>query len=74
MTALWSIVPIFVAALAILRSYGFRSDLFTEKSASDMACNDNHGYQIEFVSREPLMIHIRNFLSPTEATYFTSIL
>jgi hypothetical protein len=72
MTTLWSIV--FIAAFAILRNYGFHSDWFAGESATDILCNDNHGYQIEFLSQEPLLIHIQNFISPTEATYFTSIL
>lgn len=71
MTGLWPIV--FVAACAILWNHGFHSEWFARESATDIVCNDNHGYQIEFLSQEPLLIHVQNFISPDEATYFTSI-
>ncbi|KAI1763304.1 hypothetical protein GGR53DRAFT_497991 [Hypoxylon sp. FL1150] len=72
MTASWSII--FIATLGILWSYGSHSEWFAGRSAADIRCNDDHGYQIEFLSQEPLLIHIQNFLSTNEATYFTSIL
>ena len=71
MTALWSIV--FIAPLAILWNYDFPREWLAGGSATDIACNEDHGYQIELVSQEPLLIHIQNFLSHDEATYFTSI-
>ncbi|KAM3073490.1 hypothetical protein ACMFMF_006696 [Clarireedia jacksonii] len=71
MTALWPVV--FIPVLALLGNYGFHSAWFAGESAADVVCN-NHGYQIEFLSQEPLLIHIQNFISPAEATYFTSVL
>lgn len=74
MTALWTII--FIPVLAILRNYGFHNAIsawIQAQSATNIVC-DNHGYQIEFLSQDPLLIHVQNFISPAEATYFTSIL
>ncbi|KAI1170942.1 hypothetical protein F4777DRAFT_594479 [Nemania sp. FL0916] len=72
MTSLWPIV--FIGAFATLWNYGPPSDWLAGMFTPQVVCDNSHGYEIEFLSREPLLIHIPNFISLNEATYFTSIL
>lgn len=79
MTALWSIV--FVAALAVLgKNYGIYSEWFPAGASAEVAttpdtgCDEYHGYQIEFLSSDPLMIRIPNFISSAESAFFAGIL
>ncbi|KAI0154555.1 hypothetical protein GGR57DRAFT_105596 [Xylariaceae sp. FL1272] len=70
--SLWPVVLVSVGA--ILWNYGSPSDWLAGKPTPQVACDSNHGYEIEFLSQEPLLMHVRNFLSLNEATYFTSVL
>jgi hypothetical protein len=72
MTSLWSIG--LIATLAILWNHGSHREWFGKAPANAIVCDDNHGYQIGFLSQEPLLIHVQNFLTIDEATYFRSIL
>ncbi|RDW91742.1 hypothetical protein BP5796_02907 [Coleophoma crateriformis] len=79
MTALWSVL--FVAAVAVLgKNYGIYSEWFPAGASTEVAttadtgCDEYHGYQIEFLSSDPLMIRIPNFISPAESAFFTGIL
>lgn len=66
-------VTTWAAIVAGLWTYAFMSRLPTTEHVARYSCNEDYGYQLQFLSTEPLMLYIQNFISLEESDYLMQV-